>query len=64
MHPAASANFVDISDSIANAVVVEINPVLQMGSMAIAGMMDRFKVVTPEKNSKFAGINLVVSISF
>jgi hypothetical protein len=64
MHPAASPDLVDISDSIANAVMVEINPVLQMGSMTVAGMMDSFKVVTPEKNSKFAGINLVISISF
>jgi hypothetical protein len=64
MHPTAGANLVDISDRIANSVMVEINPVLQMGSMTIASMMDRFKVVTPEKNSEFAGINLVISISF
>jgi hypothetical protein len=64
MHPAAGANFVDIPDSIANAVMVEINPVLQMGSMAVAGMMDRFEKITSEKNCKLARINLVVSIAF
>ena len=64
MHPAAGANFVDIPNSITNAVMVEINPVLQMGSMTVTGMMNRFKEVTSEKNSKFAGINLVVSIAF
>jgi hypothetical protein len=64
MHPTAGANFVDISDSIANAVMVKIDPVLQMGSMTVTCMMDRFKEVTSEKNSKLAGINLVVSISF
>ena len=44
--------------------MVEIDPVLQMGAMAVAGMMDRREEVTPEKNSELAGINLVVSISF
>ena len=64
MHPAAGANFVDIPDSITNAVMIEIDPVLQIGSLTIAGMMDRFEEVTSEKNSKLARINLVVSIAF
>jgi hypothetical protein len=64
MHPAAGANFVNISDSITDSVMIEINPVFQMGSMTVAGMMDSFKVVTSEKNSEFARINLVVSIPF
>jgi hypothetical protein len=42
--------------------MIEIDPVLQMGSLAIAGMMDRFEKIASEKNSKLAGINLVVPI--
>jgi len=64
MHPAASPNLVDIPDSITNAVMIEIDPVLQMSSMVIAGVMDPFEKITSEENSKLAGINLVVSITF
>lgn len=42
MHPAANANFIDTPNRIANTVVVEINPVLQMGLMTVTCMMDCF----------------------
>jgi hypothetical protein len=64
MHPAAGSNLIDISDRITNAIMIQIDPVLQMRSMTVAGMMNRFEKIAPEENSEFAGINLVVSITF
>jgi len=64
MHSAAGANLIDSPDRITDAIMVKINPVLQMRSMTVGGMMDRFEEVAPEQNSELAGINLVVSITF
>jgi hypothetical protein len=64
MHPAAGANLVDIPDSITNTVMIEIDPVLQVRSMAIAGMMNSLEEIASEKNGQFAGINPVIFIAF
>ena len=64
MHPAAGANLVDIPDRITDSVMIEIDPVLQMCSMVVAGVMNGLEEITSEKNGKFAGINPVISISF
>jgi len=40
MHPAAGANLVDIPDRVTDSVMIEIDPMLEMGSMAVAGMMN------------------------
>jgi hypothetical protein len=64
MHSAAGANLIDIPDPITDAVMIQIDPVLQMGAMTVASMMDCLEEVTSEKNSELAGINLIVSIAF
>ena len=61
---AAGAHLVDIPNRITDAVMIQIDPVLQMGAMAVVGMMDHFENITSEKNSEFAGINLVLPIAF
>jgi hypothetical protein len=38
--------------------------VLQVRSMTVTGMMDRFEKITSEKNGKFARINPVIFIAF
>ena len=45
MHPAASANLVDGPDRITDSVMIEIDPVLQMRSMAVTGMVDRLEEI-------------------
>ena len=64
MHPAAGANLVDIPDGVTNSVMIEINPVLQMCSMAITGVMNGLEEIASEKNGKFARINPVIFIAF
>ena len=64
MHPAAGADLVDIPDRIPDPVMIEIDPVLQMGSMVVAGMVDRLEIITSQKDRKLAGINLVIFIAF
>jgi len=63
MHPATGANLIDIPDRITNAIMIEIDPVLQMGAMAVAGMMDRLEIVASEKNGELDGINPVIFIA-
>jgi hypothetical protein len=64
MYSAASANLINIPNRITNPIMIEINPVLQVGAMTVAGMMDRFEKITSEENSELAGINPIVSIAF
>jgi hypothetical protein len=64
MHSAASANLVDIPDRITNAVMIEIDPVLQMRSMLVAGVMNGLEEIASEKDGKLAGINPIISIAF
>jgi hypothetical protein len=64
MHPAAGANLVDIPDRIADSVMIEIDPVLQMGSMAVSGMVNRLEIIASEKNGQLAGIDPVIFIAF
>jgi hypothetical protein len=45
MHPAASANLVDAPYRITDSVMIEIDPVLQMGSMAIGSVMNRLEEI-------------------
>jgi hypothetical protein len=40
MHPATGAYLTYISNPITDSIVIEIDPVLEMGSMAVAGMMN------------------------
>ena len=47
MHPAAGANLVDIPDRITNSVMIQIDPVLQMRSMVVAGVMNGLKKIAP-----------------
>ena len=54
MHPTAGANLIDISDHIMDPIMVEIDPVLEMGSITVAGVMDRLEEITSEKDGKFA----------
>jgi hypothetical protein len=44
--------------------MVQIAPVLQMRSMAVAGMVNGLQVIASEKNGELAGINLVILIAF
>ena len=44
--------------------MIEIDPVLQMRSMAVAGVMNRLKEIASEKNGQLAGINPVIFIAF
>lgn len=44
--------------------MIEIDPVLQIRSMVVAGMMDRLEEVAPEENGELAGIDPVISIFF
>ena len=60
VHPTTGANLIDISDGITDAVMVEIDPVLQMRSMAVTGVVDGLQVIASEKNGELAGINLVI----
>jgi len=64
MHPAAGANLVDTPDRITDSVMIEINPVLKMRSMVVAGVMNGLEEITSEKNGKFARINPVIFIAF
>jgi hypothetical protein len=64
MHPTAGSNLVDASDCITDSVMIEINPVLQMCSMIVAGVINCLKEITSEKNSKFARINPIIFIAF
>jgi hypothetical protein len=64
MHPAAGPNLVDTSDRITDSVMIEINPVLQMCSMIIAGVMNSLEEIAYEKNGKFTRINPVILIAF
>jgi uncharacterized Tic20 family protein len=64
MHSAASSNLVDIPDRITDAVMIEINLVLQMCSMVIAGVMNSLKEIISQKSSELIGIDLVILISF
>ena len=49
-----AANLVYIPYRITDSVMIEINPVLQMGSITVAGVMDRLEEITSEKDGKFA----------
>jgi hypothetical protein len=64
MHPTAGPNVVDIPDRITDSVMIEIDPVFQMRSMAVPGMVNRLEIVASEKNGNFAGINPVIFIAF
>jgi hypothetical protein len=64
MHSAAGTNLVDAPDRITNSVMIEIDPVFQMCSMIIVGVINFFKEITSEKNSKFAQIDFVIFITF
>ena len=64
MHPAAGSDLVDIPDRIPDPIMIEINPVLQMGSVVIAGVVNGLEEIASQKNGEFARINLVISIAF
>ena len=64
MHPAAGPNLVDVPDRITNAVMIEIDPMLQMCSMVIAGVMNGLEEIASEKDGKLGRINPVISIAF
>jgi hypothetical protein len=63
IHPAAGANLVNTPDCITDSVMIEIDPVLQMCSMAITGVMNGLEEIASEKNGKFARINPVIFIA-
>jgi len=64
MHSAAGANLVDTPYRVAYSVMIEIYPVLQMRSMAIAGVMNSLEEIASEKNGKLTRINPVIFITF
>jgi hypothetical protein len=64
MHPAAGANLVDTPDRITDSVMIEIDPVLKMGSMAIAGVMNSLEEIASEKDGELDRINSVIFIAF
>ena len=64
MHPTAGANLVDAPNRITDSIMIEVDPVLQMCSMAIAGVMNGLEKIASEKNGKFARINPVIFIAF
>jgi hypothetical protein len=43
MHPAAGANLVHLPDRIPNSVMIQIDPVFKMGSVIIAGVVNRLE---------------------
>jgi len=63
VHPAAGADLIDVPDRITDPVMVEIDPVLEMGSIAVICVMNSFQELSPQKNSEFARINLVILIT-
>jgi hypothetical protein len=64
MHSAAGANLVDIPDCSTDSVMIKLDPVLQMGSMAIACVVNHFEKIASEKSGQLTCINLVILISF
>ena len=64
MHPTAGADLVDIPDPIPDPVMIEIDPVLQMGAMIVAGVVNGLEEVTAQKDGQLAGINFVIPIPF
>jgi hypothetical protein len=64
MHPAAGADLVDIPDCIPDPVMIEVNPVLQMGSMVVAGVVNGLEEIASQENGELARINLVIPVSF
>jgi hypothetical protein len=45
VHPATGANLVYVPDRITDSVMVEIDPVLEMGSITVAGVMNRLEEI-------------------
>ena len=64
MHSAAGSNLVDGPYCITDSVMIEVDPVLQMRSMAITGVMNSLEEIASEKNGELAGINPVIFIAF
>jgi hypothetical protein len=64
MHPTAGADLVDIPDPIPDPVIIEMNPVLQMGAMIVAGGVNGLEEVASQKDGQRAGINFVIPIPF
>ena len=62
VHSAAGADLIDISNRITDPVMVEIDPVLEMGSITVICVMNSFQELSPQKNSEFARIDLVILI--
>ena len=56
MHPAAGANLVDIPDHITDSVMIEIDPVFQMRSMVVAGMV--MAPFTLDKHMEYSCCNI------
>ncbi len=47
MHPATGAYLIDVPDCITDPVMVEIDPVLEVGSIAVIGVMNSLQELSP-----------------
>jgi hypothetical protein len=64
MHSAAGAYLINIPDHITDSIMVEVNPMLHMGTMAIADVVNGLEEIGSQKNGELARINLVIYVSF
>jgi hypothetical protein len=62
MHPAAGTDLIDVSYYITNPVMIQINPVLEIGSITIICVMNSLKKLSPQKNSKLDGVNFIILV--
>jgi hypothetical protein len=64
VHSAAGANLVDLPDCSTDSIMIKLDPVLQMRSMRVTGVVDYLEKITPEKSCQLTCVDLVVLVSF